>query len=312
MNWARRLTAVATSVAITSGGLFLVVLGPSAAAPAAASGPSCTFGPHAISAIVAGVTPGETITISCRGLTATNPYLLVTSSLLVAIDPAAKPLLTGSITTEAGILAAVSALPEMNALSEETVLSDGSGNLNTTYTVPTTQALDPNATCPESTEQFNSGLIGCAVAMIDLVAGKPVTAGTAVLNYASHSGFPTKPTLALSPSTAHTGQSVSLSDAAGATNYWWLATLASIVQGLSGSPGGGAIPVTVKEGPGKTISSAGVSPASYNGSVFTPPKLAGTFVAKGHGKKKVTVTLAASLEGFGLSNVATQVLHVLR
>ena len=62
-----------------------------------------------------------------------------------------------------------------------------------------------------------------------------------------------------------------------------------------------AFPVTVT-GAGKNLkSTAAVTPATYNGTIFTPPKLSGYFIAKGQGRKKVTVTLNANLLGFGLS-----------
>lgn len=48
-------------------------------------------------------------------------------------------------------------------------------------------------------------------------------------------------------------------------------------------------------------STAAVTPASYNGSVFTPPKLSGYFIAKGKGRKNVSVALDANLLGFGIA-----------
>jgi hypothetical protein len=45
--------------------------------------------------------------------------------------------------------------------------------------------------------------------------------------------FPPNPTVALSATTATPGQSVSITDAAGATTYWWLSTL-NVLQGASG------------------------------------------------------------------------------
>ena len=71
-------------------------------------------------------------------------------------------------------------------------------------------------------------------------------------------------------------------------------------------------PVTIK-GDGHKVKTTGiVTPATYNGSVFTPPKLSGYFVAKARGRKKITVTLTATLLGFPLSNTATARLNVTR
>jgi hypothetical protein len=290
------------------------------AGPAAAAGPACSFssptpGVHSTLAIVTGVTPGTVIDYNCSGFPANEPLLIVEASLLVAIDPAAKPLLTGQATSVPGLLAIIAALPEMNALSIALPIADSTGHLNYAYTVPSTQPLDPNATCPPTTQELNSGLIGCALAMIDLTSFKPVVPGTAVLSYKGQPVFPPNPTLALTPSTVHTGQSVAISDVPGAQTYWWLATLASLYASLAGGSGtSGPIPVSVKVGGRKGVTQgAGVTPASYNGSTLTPPKLAGTFLAKKAGRHvTISVVLNATLLGFGLGSVATAKLHVLR
>lgn len=277
-------------------------------AAAASPGPSCKFSDSLASVVSAA--PGKVVSISCSHLSASTPYLLVEASLLVAIDPAATPLFTGSVTSVPGLLALIAALPELNATSEAFPFSDSSGALNYNYTIPTSQPTDPNATCPPSTEQLNSGLIGCAVAMIDLSDFKPVTAGTFVLHYANQPFFPPGPTLALSSSVGTFGQTLSLSDAPGATTFWWLSTLISLDALLGGGSGSGPVPVKVYVAGHKTISNAAVTPATYNGSVFTPPKLSGSFVVKGRGKTKVKVGLAANLLGFPLSITATAPLRV--
>ena len=130
------------------------------------------------------------------------------ASLLVAIDPAAAPLLQGDATSLPGLLAVIDALPELNPTSVAFPTSNSSGDINYNYTVPTTQPPDPNATCPPTTEEDNSGLIGCAVAMIDLETFKPVTVGTFVIEYKGQPFLPGNPTLALSTTTAHEGQYV--------------------------------------------------------------------------------------------------------
>jgi hypothetical protein len=290
----------------------LVGVANQSAGVAATATPACTIaGSLAGKPLVTNVTQGESIGVSCTGLSDVTPYLFVTTSLLLAIDPAAAPLLTGQATSVPGLLSIIDALPVINAASASIVTSNLSGGLTTNYTVPTTQALDPNAVCPPTTEQINSGLIGCAVAMIDLTTFKPVTAGTFVLEYKGDPLFPPSPTLALSAKVANAGQSVSVSDAPGATTYWWMATLSALDALLSGSTGGPA-DVTVMVGAKKAVSTATVTPASYSDSVFTPPKLSGTFVAtKRRGKHVVTVLLSADLLGFFLSNVATQKLKIV-
>ncbi|HTZ09157.1 MAG TPA: hypothetical protein VMB72_08795 [Acidimicrobiales bacterium] len=281
---------------------------------AAAAGPSCAFGPNAFLGfpILTNVTAGEKITIDCTGMPASTEFLLIQTSLLVAIDPQAKALLTGSVESVPGLLALVSALPEMNALSEAFPESNASGVLDTSYTVPTTQPTDPNATCPPPTEQTNSGLIGCAVAMINLSSFKPVTAGTVVLHYASQGNlFPPDPTVALTPATVAKGATVKVSDAPGATTYWWLATLASLYASLAGQ-NASSFPVQVRAGGHKIKTDTAVAPATYEDEVFTPPKLSGSFAARGHGKENVTVTLNSSLEGFSFGLSVNGVIRVVR
>jgi hypothetical protein len=179
------------------------------------------------------------------------------------------------------------------------------------WTVPTYQAVDPNASCPPTQQEFNSGLLGCALAMIDLSSFKPVTAGSALFEYKGFPFFPPNPTLALSTSTAVPNQTVTVSDAAAATTYWWLSTLSTLESSLGTS--GGASPTvtaTVVEANGHSVpaqSNAQVSPATYSGGVFTPPKLSGGFTVPSTvtGPVTVNVDLTAPLEGVPLVNAAS-------
>jgi hypothetical protein len=273
-----------------------VTAGPAAAAPA----PSCVFsgpGLGAIGELVGPIKAGSVVDLNCKNFTASHPYLLVEASLLVAIDPAAKPLLQGQATSVPGLLAIIAALPELNPQSLAYPQSNSKGQLTYAYTVPSSQPLDPNGTCPPTTQQFNSGLIGCAVAMIDLTTFKPVIAGTFVLNYATQPLFPPNPTAAVSPTMVHRGQTVTVHDAVGAKTYWWLATLVSLYANLAGgSESTGAIPLVVHMSGHKVKNSTvGVTPASYNGVTFTPPILSGHFAAvRG---RSVKLTLSANLLG---------------
>jgi len=303
---------LATSVALVTCLVTIGGVATTGSPAAAAAGPACTFTGPAIGALVVNVTAGESINVDCTGFPANHPYLLIETSLLVAIDPAAAPLLQGQTTSLPGLLALISALPEMNAQSTAYPTSNSSGVLNYNYTVPTSQPLDPNATCPPTTEELNSGLIGCAVAMIDLETFKPVTEGTFVLNYKGQPYFPPDPTLALGSAIARKGQYLSLSDAPGATTYWWLATLVSLYANLAGSGGSsGPIPVVVKVGGRKSISNAAVTPASYNGTTLTPPILSGQVYLKRAGKVWVKVSLNAKLLGIPVSNAAQAKLRIL-
>jgi hypothetical protein len=305
---AASVALVSCTVAIAGGGAGLV-----SAAAAAAPAPSCVFKGPAFGQLVLGVTAGESINVDCKNFPDNHPYLLVEASLLVAVDPNAAPLLEGQATSVPGLLAIIAALPELNALSVAFPTSNSSGVLDYNYTVPSTQPPDPNATCPPTTEELNSGLIGCAVAMIDLESFKPVVAGTFVLSYKGDPLFPPDPTLSLSTTHPTDGQRVLVSDSPGAKTFWWLSTLVSLEAGLSGGGGGtGPIPVTVRTGGRKPVSNAAVTPATYNGTTFTPPKLSGGFIAKGGGRQNVKVTLSATLLGFGLSNAATAKIKVTK
>lgn len=183
--------------------------------------------------------------------------------------------------------------------------SDLNGDLKYDWTVPSSQPLDPNASCPPSTQEFNSGLIGCALAMINLTSFTPVGAGSAVMQWSGESIFPPRPTLALSSSKGAPGQTVDLGDAPGHTSYWWVSTL----QALEGLLGGSSSPptVTVTFGKKATVdSNTTVTPASYIKGVFTPPVLSGSFTvpppSKGH---KITVSQSLIIFNFPLSASAT-------
>jgi hypothetical protein len=277
---------------------------------AAAPTPACTFN-GSIIPIVTGVSAGSQIAISCTGLPALHPYLLLETSLLIGIDPKAAALLSGGATPSAATLeSALAALPEINPGSFAFPVSNLSGDLNETYTVPSTQPTDPNASCPPSVLEFNAGLIGCALAMVDLTTQKPVAAGSGVLEWTGYPFLPPDPTLALSTTIARPGQQVNASDVQGATTYWWIATLASL-EALLG--GGSAPPVTLAVNFGakhQTFVAAAQSltaaPASYNGSTLTPPALSGSFTVPSgmSGKHKVYISLSMPLEGFDLETVA--------
>jgi Big-like domain-containing protein len=295
---------------------FAAAAAPVGTSPAAAStGPQCTFNGSSLP-LLTGVSKGTKIAVSCTGLPPLHPYMLVGTSLVVAIDPAAAPLFSGQVASLAGLLSLLTALKEIDLASATTPTSDASGDLNTTWTVPTFQALDPNASCPPTTEEFNSGLLGCALAMIDLSSFKPVGAGSALFEYSGFPVFPPNPTVALSGWIADPNQTVSLSDAAGATTYWWLATLA-VLQSSLGSSGGTAptVKVTVVDSKGHSVAAptnAQVTPASYSGGVFTPPALAGGFTVPSTvtGLVTVDVSLTAPLDGIPLSISASAPLFV--
>jgi len=289
--------------------------GAAIAPQAASTGPQCTFNGSALP-LVTGVSAGSKIAISCKGLPPLHPYLFVGTSLLLGIDPAAAPLLSGQIVSLPGLIGLLSALPEIDLASEALPISDLSGNLNLTWTVPTFQPLDPNASCPPTQQEANSGLIGCAVAMIDLTSFKPVAAGSGVFEYSGFPFLPPNPTLALSTSRAVPNQTVSVSDAPGATTYWWLSTLAALEAALGGGAGSPpTVTVTLVDPHGNVVpvpSNIHVAPATYNGSTFAPPTISGGFSipATVAGPETVNVQVGGTLDGIPLSNSASAPLFI--
>jgi hypothetical protein len=315
-----RVILIASVLTLSCGAAVLVNIPASGGATtpaslAASTGTKCTFNGKSLP-LVTGVSAGSKIAVSCTGLPPLHPYLLVGTSLVLAIDPAAAPLLSGQVTSLSGLLALLTALKEIDLPSATTPISDLFGNLNVSWTVPSFQPLDPNASCPPTPQEFNSGLLGCALAMIDLTSFKPVGAGSALFEYAGFPLFPPKPTLALPGLIAAPGQTVSVSDAKGATTYWWLSTLSTLESALGGTGSPPAVTVTLLQ-KGKSVSApstAHVVPAIYNGGVFTPPVLSGGFtVPTGlNGFVTVDVRLTAPLNGILLAIAATAPIFVTK
>ena len=307
------LSMVASTVAAVG------VIGATNAAPAAAATtatPACTFNGSTLP-IVTGVTDGSTVNIDCTGLPALHPFLFLETSLLIAIDPKAAALLSGGATPSAATLeAALAALPEINPGSFTTAIADTNGDLNEAYTVPSTQPTDPNAGCPPNVEEFNSGLIGCAVAMIDLTTQAPVGAGSGVLEWQGYPFFPPEPTVAFNTSIARPGDTITVTDQPGTTTYWWLATLAAL-EALLG--GGSSPPLATEVNFGAkhhqfvaAPSDITVTGASYDGTTFTPPSISGSFTVPSglYGKHKVYVAATFPVDGLGLQLTAEQPLTI--
>ena len=285
-----------------------------APAGAAAATPACTFNGQSL-ALVLNAKNGDKVALQCTGLSPLHPYLVMETSLLLGIDPKAQALLSGNVVSVQGLLAAIAALPEINPQALTFPVSDLSGNLTEDYTLPTSSAADPNAVCPPTTQQINSGLIGCGLAMIDLTTFKTVGVGSAVIEYAGDPVFPPNPTMVLSTHKAVPGQTVQVGDAPGATTYWWLSTL-SALGALLGGGAGPAPTVTVELNGAKhaetpLANTVSVTPAVYNEPTLTPPILSGGFslpaAATG---SSVTITYSATLLAFPLTNSAKAKLKV--
>jgi len=311
----RLCLAVVAPIALLGGAVGVATTAPGAAGAATPGGPACSFNKSAFP-ILLNATAGEKVAISCTGLGTLHPYLVMETSLLLAIDPAAKPLLTGQVASLPGLLSLLSSLPEVNTSALSFPISDRSGGLDMTYTLPTSHALDPNAVCPPTTAQIDAGLLGCGLTMIDLTSFTPVAAGSILVEYAGDPLLPPNPTLVASTTKASPGATVSVGDAPGATTYWWLSTLSSLAALL----GGGAPPtpvttVTFQHGRSSVVTAANtisVSPAVYNPPVLTPPRISGGFTVPAGltGAQKVTVNYGITIFGLPLSNSATVHLKV--
>ena len=299
---------VLLALAVGATSVLVTVAGGTAAT--AAANPVCHApGQIAGQPIVTNVSNGQVLAITCTGLPANTPFLFLDTSLLLAIDPNAQPLLTGQLNSPTALLSTISALPEINAASLTTALSSSTGTLSENYTLPTMQALDPNAVCPPTRVEYNSGLIGCAVAMINMQTQKVVAEGTFVTIYKGFDLLPPQPTLAVTPAQPAMGQAVTISDSPLATTYWWLATLVSLEGMLSGAKGHSSV-VKIKVGGRRVRNNAMVTPASYVNSTFIPPRLTGTMIPKGRGRQIVIASLAATLSGLSLSIQASTPIHI--
>ena len=314
-RFTRMCLAVTAPIALLGSAVGVATTGAVPAGAATSGGPACSFNKGTFP-ILLNATPGEKVAISCTGLGTLHPYLLMETSLLLAIDPAAKPLLTGQLVSVPGLLSLLQSLPEVNTSALAFPVADLSGNINTTYTLPTSHAPDPNAVCPPTTAQINAGLPGCGLTMIDLTSFTPVAAGSILVEYAGDPLLPPNPTLVASTTKASPGATVSVGDAPGATTYWWLSTLSSLAALLGGgTPPTPVISVTVKHGRTSNVTAANnitVSPAVYNPPVLTPPKISGGFTVPAglSGAQKVTVNYGVSIFGLPLSNTATVHLKV--
>jgi hypothetical protein len=283
--------------------------------------PSCSFNNSSLP-LVTGVTAGSQVSVSCKGEKPHQLVLVAQPSLLIGLIPGISALFGGSPSGKNKLLSLLKGLPsELDALAEiapgslRFVTTSSTGTLYYTYVVPRFWALDPDASCPPSMQQFAEGVIGCALVMIDVNSLGVLPGGYALLSWQSNlfSALPLtqEPTVAVSATTAAPGSVVSLSDVAGATTYWWLATLAYLEGILSGGATPPTVTVTVD---GQTATNnATVSPATYTIGDLTPPELSGSFTVPSGvpaGSQTVTVTLQASLLGAPLSQSASTTLNV--
>jgi hypothetical protein len=290
-------------------------------AGASSDTPSCSFDNGSLP-LVTGITAGSSVSVNCTGEKPNQLVAVAQASLLIGLIPGVSSLFGSTSGDQSKLLSLLKGLPsELAALGEITpgslhfVTTDSTGALDYTYVVPPFWALDHNASCPPSPQQFAEGVIGCALVLIDVNTVGLLPNGYALLSWESNllSAVPLaqKPTVAVTPTTAAPGSTVSLSDVDGSTTYWWLATLAYLEGLLSGGAAAPVLSVTVDGQP--AITDAAVSPATYSNEMLTPPRLSGTFTVPSGvppGPQTVTVSLQASLLGVSVPQSASTTLDV--
>jgi hypothetical protein len=122
-----RLLVIASVLTVSCGATTLATTSASSgaaahASQAASAGPQCTFNGSSLP-LVTGVSAGSKIAVNCSGLPPLHPYLMVGTSLVLAIDPAAAPLLSGQLVSLSALMALLAALKEIDLPSAITPIS---------------------------------------------------------------------------------------------------------------------------------------------------------------------------------------------
>jgi hypothetical protein len=274
----------------------------------------------ASSASAVTVQPNVTSTLPCN-VTVTGGGQLVAGTTLITGVVAGTTQIKfdcnassgAAVAAEASLLAAISSsnviptseadtasLGTFTASATDTGCPAGTAGSCTvaTFAVPATFAAsgDTNSVCPPTQAQVNAGLFGCAVAVANSTEAE-VAGGEYLLQYASQTTAPAAPTISALQTTGSAGSLINVSDASGATGYWWGNALQAI-QALDAGTAGAVAPSTCTTGYGDVPSSdlvqawytAGSStptftgPATgvtisndcYTGTTLQPPVLGGT------------------------------------
>jgi hypothetical protein len=241
--------------------------------------------------LITGVVAGTTqIKFDCNA--SSGAAVVAEASLLAALS-------TSNVIPTAE--ADTSTLGDFTASATDTGCPAGTAGSCTeaTFAVPATfsAAGDAAAQCPPSQAQINAGLFGCAVAVANS-SEQEVPGGEYLLMYANQAA-PAAPTIAAQPTSGSPGSLINVSDAPGASGYWWgdavqavqaldAGTTAAVAPSSCASTSGyGDAPATFLEeawyGSGaSTPAFAGpatgvtISNACYDGKTLHPPVLGGT------------------------------------
>jgi hypothetical protein len=296
-----RWTSVFASLAIVAGialisasGASAVTLQPSTAAPTLPCTVSVTGGGQLVTGttLIAGVVAGTTqIKFDCN--TSSGAAVVAEASLLAALG-------TSNVLPTAE--ADTTSLGTFTASATDTACPTGTAGSCTlaTFAVPATftAAGDANAKCPPSQAQINAGIFGCAVAVANSSEAE-IAGGEYLLQYASQTTAPSAPTIAAQPASGSANSLINVSDASGATGYWWgdavqavqaldAGTAAAVAPSACGTGGGyGNVPSSLLEEawyvPGTSTpvfagAATGVTISNdcYTGTTLDPPVLGGT------------------------------------
>ncbi len=245
-----RWTSVVASLAIvagvgllSAGGASAVTLRPSAAAPTLPCNVSVTGGGQVVTGttLIAGVVPGTTqIKLDCNA--SSGAAIAAEASLLAGLSASnVVP------TTEAD----TSSLGTFTASATDTGCPAGTAGSCTvaTFAVPATfTASDANAKCPPTQDQINAGIFGCAVAVANSSEAE-IAGGEYLLQYASQTTAPASPTIAAQPTSGSANSLIDVTDAPGATGYWWGDAIQA-VQALDAGAAAAVAPSTCGSGGG--------------------------------------------------------------
>lgn len=217
-NSLRTTVAASLALLLSLSGLALGAASIAAAAPTphVTPSPPCNATVSAgtgvvVGSFVVGVTAGTTqVTFDCD--TASGAAIAAEASLFAGVGSTAVMLASEADT---------SALATFAPSATDTKCPAGTaGSCSTAiFAVPATfAASDTKAACPPTQDQINAGMFGCVLA-VATAAQAPLA--EYLLTYASQTTPPTAPTIAATVSAGPPSSTITVSDAAANTGFWW-------------------------------------------------------------------------------------------
>ncbi len=298
--------------------------------PADAGAP-CTFtlgsqsssGTTAAPAVLTGVGNGNSVSVTCTGLNASDEYGIFEASPLAVVT---EPFSLNVLGSEADIVSGINTLATAtggNYTGKLTVGTSAGGGFTAGGMISSTSnfVADPNAQCPPTQAEINAGLGTCVIAVTNISATTATGAvpsqadftGEALLDFSGQGTPQSPPTVSFNPPLAAAGHSATVSDAGASTNWWaggWWAggypngqldaapyTIPASNVLLNGSPASGA---SVQVDPAVYCFYGGSSATSCNpgtadtpgAGVIFPSLLTGSVpIPAGYGPSSATVSI---------------------